>query len=51
MTIRSREAALREPSFRYLFFLLLACAELGDWELSDAVNDRLLRVADRIAAS
>ena len=44
MAARSREAALREPSFRYLFYLLQACASLGDWELADAVNDRLLRL-------
>jgi TolB-like protein/Tfp pilus assembly protein PilF len=44
MTARSREAALREPSFHYLFFLLQACAVLGDWELADGVNERLLRL-------
>jgi len=44
MAARSREAALREPSFPYLFHLLQACASLGDWELADAVNDRLLRL-------
>ena len=44
MAARSREAALREPSFHYLFYLLQACASLGDWELADAVNDRLLRL-------
>jgi tetratricopeptide (TPR) repeat protein len=36
--------AMRQLSFSSLFFLLQACAALGDWQMADAVNDRMLRV-------
>lgn len=39
-----QQQALREPSFGSLFFLLQSLAVLGDWDLAEAVNDRLMRV-------
>ena len=45
MAASSRQAALLQPSFVYLLVLLQSCATLGDWELADAVNDRLLTVS------
>ena len=43
-TALSRQVTLSEPSFSNLFFLLQDTAVLGDWELADALNDRLLAV-------
>jgi TolB-like protein len=44
MTAMIRKQALRRPSFVNLFFFLQGCAALGDWDLAEALNDRLLRV-------
>lgn len=40
----TRQEALRRPSFSNLFFFLQSCAALGDWDLAEAVNERLMRV-------
>lgn len=44
LVVVQKRQVLRQPSFSSLFFLLQSCAVLGDWQMADAVNERMLRV-------
>jgi len=43
MSIAQKRAALRDPAYSSLFFLLLSYRSLGDWPQVEAVNERLMR--------
>jgi TolB-like protein/Tfp pilus assembly protein PilF len=43
LNIAQKRAALRDPTFSSLFFLLLSYSVLGDWPQVEAVNERLMR--------